>query len=60
MFWEVQADGIQTERRPVIRLTRNNTRKSTKRIFAILAARPATPKKPKAPARIAIIKKTNA
>src|SRR5579862_8019430 len=50
----------QTDRRPVLQLTRNRTRKIKKRIFAMLAAIPATPKKPRAPAINAITRKTSA
>jgi len=42
--------------RPVISETRNRMRKTTKRIFAIPAAVPAIPAKPRTPAMIATIK----
>jgi hypothetical protein len=43
-----------------MKLTRNITRKTTKQIFAIVAAIPAIAKKPKSPAMRAMIRKTTA
>jgi hypothetical protein len=47
------------ELRREIRLTSQRTRKTKNKIFAIPAAAPAIPKRPKAPAIKAIIKNTN-
>jgi hypothetical protein len=44
----------------VIKLTRNITRKTTKQIFAMVAAIPATAKNPRSPAIKAMIRKIKA
>jgi hypothetical protein len=51
---------LQTDLRPVMRPTRNNTRNTKNRILAIPAAAPAIPPNPKTAASIAMIKNIQA
>lgn len=50
----------QTVRRPLMKLTKNITRKTTKQIFAMTAAIPAIAKNPSSPAIRAMMRKTTA